>query len=403
MGMLSLAVRTTLAAAFAVGLADTASAQSGPDLQPYTAAIFVPYADAGKGIVPFTDVPKLSFRIQALAGAFGQSAPPLTKSISMDTGSTGVAISATALPGYDPNSASNLPLGWEYLSSSNVLWVGRWIKHDLVFLDAAGNPLATAQVPVLAVEIEYNCPGWSEKLNKPICLKPKSVKRMPTGVAYVGVGFGREHDGQAQGIPDRNPLLNLTAIGGQPIAQGTYRSGYVVTPRGVHVGLSPANTQDFAWAKLQGRSLDANGNPASDDPRDWPQAGMAVSVNDQAPQAGAALIDTGIAQMYLAVPDPAQLPTQPVKNPSHQDKMSTGLTTGATVTVSFPDAANPVAQYSFTADNSTTNPDGPAPSVVLIPSAADPAFVNTGRHLLRAYDVAFDADGGWFGFRKVAP
>jgi len=27
-------------------------------------------------------------------------------------------------------------------------------------------------------------------------------------------------------------------------------------------------------------------------------------------------------------------------------------------------------------------------------------MVNTGRHMLRQFDVLFDADGGWFGLRR---
>ena len=41
-----------------------------------------------------------------------------------------------------------------------------------------------------------------------------------------------------------------------------------------------------------------------------------------------------------------------------------------------------------------------APSQVLVNSPMTKAFVNTGRHALRRYDVLFDADGGWFGLRE---
>ena len=127
---------------------------------------------------------------------------------------------------------------------------------------------------------------------------------------------------------------------------------------------------------------------------------MAVSVNGQLNQSGPVLIDTGIAQMYLTVSDPSQLPTQPVPNPSRKGAISTGLASGVEVTVSFPDADSPVSQYRFTVGD---NANETAPSVVLITRGGTPAFVNTGRHLLRDYDVAFDADGGWFGLRKAGP
>jgi hypothetical protein len=392
MGTLSLVVRITVAVAVSVGGAAAALAEPGPDLQTYTAARFVPFANAGKGPNAFTDPPKLSFLVQAPDGGASRQFTMI-----MDTGTTGVVISAADLPGY---SAVGNPQGWEFLSSSKLLWVGHWIPRELVFLDASGNQLATATVPVLAVETQYTCPRWSEQANQPTCGESKKTVTMPAGITYMGVGFGREHDGQPQGTPDKNPLLNLTAIDGQRIRPSTYRSGYIITPNGVHVGLSAANSHDFAWVKLQGRSLDKRGNPASDDPRDWPQASMAVSVSGGPSQSGSVLIDTGIAQMYLTVSNPSQLPTQSVRNPSLKGAAATGLASGAEVIVSFPSVDRPISQYSFTVGD-TTNED--APSVVLVTRGGTPAFVNTGRHLLRGYEAAFDANGGWFGFRKVVP
>ncbi|WP_413989869.1 hypothetical protein ACMDCR_28705 [Labrys okinawensis] len=387
-------VSLLLAAPLASGFATGALGQSGPDLHAYTAARFVPYTNAGSGAAPFTKAPKLSFLVQVPGGSASHQF-----TMTMDTGSTGVVISAADLPGYSTANAQ-YPQGWEFLSSSKLLWVGRWIPRELVFLDASGAGLATAQVPVLAVETQYTCPGWSEKRNQPTCTDPQQTVSMPTGIAYMGVGFGREHDGQPQGTPDKNPFLNLTAIEGRPIRPDTYRSGYIVTPSGVHLGLSRANSHDFSWTRLQGPSLDAAGKPASNDPRDWKQAAMTVSVNGQPAEAGAVLIDTGIQQMYLTVSNPSALPTQPVPNPSREGAEATGLAAGAEMTVSFPDEATPVAQYAFTAGDVA---DKAAPSVVLVNRPGTPAFVNTGRHFLRDYDVAFDADGGWFGFRKVAP
>jgi hypothetical protein len=392
MGALSLVVRITIAAAVSVGGPATVLAEPGPDLHTYTAARFVPFANAGKGSNAFTDPPKLSFLVQAPDGGASRQFTMI-----MDTGTTGVVISATDLPGY---AAVGNPQGWEFLSSSKLLWVGHWIPRELIFLDSSGNQLATATVPVLAVETQYTCPGWREQANQPTCAESQKTVTMPAGIAYMGVGFGREHDGQPQGTPDKNPLLNLTAIDGQRVRRSTYRSGYIITRNGVHVGLSAANSLDFAWVKLQGRSLDKTGNSVSDDPRDWPQASMAVSVNGGPSQSGLVLIDTGIAQMYLTVSNPSQLPTQSVRNPSLKGAAAIGLASGAEVTVSFPDVDRPVAQYSFTVGDTTNEA---APSAVLVTHGATPAFVNTGRHLLRDYDVAFDADGGWFGVRKVVP
>lgn len=369
-----------------------ALAQAGPDLHAYSVARFVPFANATESEQAFRDAPRLSVSVQTPVGNESR-----VFSMTMDSGSTGVVISAADLPNYSPRSN---PEGWEFLSSSKRLWVGHWVQSRIEFVSTAGETLVTAEVPVLAVEVEYDCPSWSEKANQPNCAAPRSTTEMPRGIAYLGVGFGREHDGQPQGTPDKNPFLNVTAIDGQPIVHDRYRSGYVITQNGVHIGLSSTNSQGFGWSKLQGRSLGKGGTPASNDPRDWPEARMSVSVNGEPAQPGAVLVDTGIAQMYLDVPDPSQLPTQPVVDPSRQDVKAIGLIPGTTVNVSFPDASHPIARYAFAADDGQ---ELDAPTAVLVNSSTPFAFVNTGRHFLRSFDLAFDANGGWFGLRKVDP
>ncbi|GKS96087.1 hypothetical protein [Acidovorax sp. SUPP2825] len=365
-----------------------AQAPAGPDLRADTAARFLAFAPARNPELAMTDAPALAFGVRVPGTS---AAAPFT--MTMDTGSTGVVVSATDLPGFSEQEAESGVKGWEFLSSSKRLWIGRWVPRELVFRDPAGGEVV-ARVPVLAVQEEIICPGWSEKANVPTCEKPEKTTAQPRGIAYMGVGFGREHDGQPQGTPDKNPLLNIVSIDGQPVAPGSMRSGFIVTAKGVHVGLTRANTAGFSYVKLQGRSLNAAGQPASSDPRDWPQATMAVSVNGAASQTGAVLVDTGIAQMYLTVANPSALPTTAIPNPSLKGAMATGLVAGTSVQVSFPDDAAPVAQYTF----QVGTPQAPTAVIVTRPSAQ--AFVNTGRHLLRQHDVLFDADGGWFGLRR---
>ncbi|MGQ9366958.1 hypothetical protein [Azospirillum sp. ST 5-10] len=393
------AVGLAAALATAALLAAPAAAQSGPDLQAYSAARFVPFAkDAGGGL-PLADAPRLAFRIPAPAGAPAPDTPRRDLfTMTMDTGSTGVVVSAADLPGYTADEAAGSPQGWEFLSSSKRLWIGHWLTRELVFLNGRGDPLATATVPVLAVETEHICPGWSETANLPTCDQPTRTSRMPTGIAYLGVGFGREHDGQPQGTPDKNPLLNLTAVGDRAVTPGSLRAGYIVTRDGVHIGLTPANAKGFAFAKLRDRSLNAAGQPASADPRDWAQATMAVSVDGGAPQEGPVLIDTGIPQMYLTVADPGGLRTVAIETASETGKRVSGLAPDSRVEVRFPGAGRPIATYGFTVGSG----DPLAPSAVIVNRPGTPAFVNTGRHVIRGFDVLFDADGGWFGLRPAA-
>ncbi len=371
-----------------------AAAATGPVLRPGTNAHFIPFVSPpGDQSLPMTNAPRLAFEVRMPAGG-PVSAPARTFTVTMDTGSTGVVISAVDLPGYSrTGEARDAPLGWEFLSSSKRLWIGHWVVRDLAFRSGDGEVIA--RVPVLAVAKEMICPGWSEKANRPDCAQPTDTTENPAGIAYMGVGFGREHDGQPQGTPDKNPLLNLGMIGGRPVRPGEVHAGYIVTQHGVHAGLTPANATGFRAVKLQPGSLLANGSPASTDPRDWRQATMAVSVNGGAPEAGPVLVDTGIAQMYLTVSNPSALPTAQIPNPSRRGHTVTGLQPDTPVQVMFPGAQAPVAQYDFRVG------DAAAPQAVLVNSPGRPAFVNTGRHMLRQFDVLYDAEGGWFGLRPV--
>ncbi|MDA8523498.1 hypothetical protein [Acidovorax sp. NCPPB 4044] len=370
----------------------SASAATGPVLRPDTTARFIRFEmPRGDWSAPMTNAPQLRFEVRVPPDA-RVPAPPRAFTVTMDTGSTGVVISAVDLPGYSRNEeARSANEGWEYLSSSKRLWIGHWVVRDVVFNPGSGEVIA--RVPVLAVEKEMICPGWDEKANRPDCEKPTSTTESPPGIAYMGVGFGREHDGQAQGTPDKNPLLNIAEIDGQPVARGSLHGGYVVTKHGVHAGLTPANAEGFRSVKLQPGSLLANGERASSDPRDWQQATMAVSVDGGAPETGPVLVDTGIAQMYLTVADPTALPTAQIPNPSRRGRTTTGLKDGTRVQVMFPGAQSPVAEYDFRVG------DAAAPQSVLVNSPGRPAFVNTGRHMLRQFDVLYDAEGGWYGLR----
>lgn len=363
-------------------LTTPACSQAGPDLAAFDQARFIPFTPWAAGQAPFEGPPTVSLRLD---GPLGAHAPP---PVVMDTGSTGVVISAADLPGWSADKVAAYPRGWEFLSSSKRLWVGRWVPTSVAFVDAAGAELARSEVPILVVDTELNCPGYDVKTSPGTCAAPKATISMPKGIAYMGVGFGREGNGQTQGTPDKNPLLNLAAIDGRPIAPATNRRGYVVTRDGVHVGLTPANTGGFRFAKL--------GKQGPNGPLDWPQAPMRVAAGSLPAQPGALLIDTGIPTMYLGVADPAALKTQTQTN-ANDKAQSKVLAPGQTVTITVP--TQPVTTLAFT----TGQGDAIAPTQVLVNSPMPTAFVNTGRHALRGFDVLFDADGGWFGLRPTGP
>ncbi|HEV3051059.1 MAG TPA: hypothetical protein VGX50_12165, partial [Longimicrobium sp.] len=192
-----------LAAALLAGAAtagEIAAQDAAPDYAPYTATAFIPFdPDMSNARMPFTERVVLSFRVEGRSG---------TLRATMDTGTTGVVISADLLPPFD---TADAPPGSEFLSSSNVLWTGHWVTQDLVFLGPDG-PVATARVPVLAMQSEITCPGYKVSFGtacpesarvahgedsvrfcghqppRPCYYSPRHVRDL----VYMGVGFGRE-------------------------------------------------------------------------------------------------------------------------------------------------------------------------------------------------------------------
>ncbi|WP_224240417.1 hypothetical protein [Hyalangium gracile] len=392
--------RRLLTALLVTGLAPVAVAEqpsSTPNYAGYTAARFIPYANAETNVPAFTHALEFNLSVEgkpacgaAPSGATKDPAKPCL--VTMDTGTTGIMVSAADLAGYSAKAAEKYPLGREFLSSSKLLWVGRWIPKNVTFHDAKGAPLATATVPVLVVEKEATCPQYNEQTDKETC-PGTPLKPAKPGIFYMGVGFGREHDGQPQGTPDKNPFLHITQINGAPVAKGTMRSGYIITEKGVHVGLTSENAGGFAFTQLTGPKY-------SKDPQDWPEASICVAV-DQSPCIPAkVLIDTGIPQMYLTVT--SEVPVQTVLAPdlSSPKRQVPVLKDGSQVTVRFPGNDHPMAFYTFKVGDKGSDMQ---PAQVITTKNGKNAFVNTGRHFLRNFNVLYDAEGGLFGLRWVGP
>src|SRR5262245_64770925 len=116
------------------------------------------------------------------------------------------------------------------------------------------------------------------------------------------------------------------------------RRGYVVTRRGVHIGLTAASTGgDFDYIKLA----------PSPDERYCAGASACISVNGAKPAAcGSLLMDTGVTAMYLTVPEsqaPAELRTFNNVGPT--------LVAGTKLTISIPAEDSPQALYTFASDD----------------------------------------------------
>jgi hypothetical protein len=313
----------------------------------------------------------------------------------VDTGSTGTLIGAPILPNISPTEGKP---AHHFFTSSKILYVGRLVKLPMDFVGEAGS-YATANVPVLIVDRSWRCPWYNPSKDRFECPPgpdgEQAEERDTSEITYMGVGFGRNglKDGMPFATPSINPFLNIDAIDGEPIQNGTMRAGYIISTEGIQIGLTPRNTKAFAFS-----SLDPGLNHG-EDARDWAMAKMCFSINDEGRNDGTLLVDTGVAQMYIRAERDVSIPTVviPNPNPNGHTRMVKRVKPGTNITVGFPSLDQPATSYSFVVGEKSLI----EPNYVFPQLPEHPPYINTGRNLLFGYSIAFDAVGGRFGFRPV--
>ena len=344
-------MRKTLLAALLVTLAPMAQvpmaqAQDAPDYGRYREGLFLRYLDSEPGLL--ARVPRIGL---AFPGSGRLSAD-------LDSGSTGIVVAAAYIPGFE-QLPSQGPGKLTYSSSGRVM-VGQWVVTPVSLVGREGASVTTEPMPVLAVT-ELQCLDYARDC---------TPRQMPEHIAMVGVGFAREADQQSQSTPDKNPLLHVAG------GAGPRRQGYILSREGVHVGLTGENTKGgFRYLKLDRRPDNA----------DWQATPACISVNATVPPAcGTVLVDTGVSAMYTTLP-PAQA------------QGATGtLPEGAQVAITVGSGAAAFPLYSFAVGDGSPL----APDAIHLRVAPDRVFVNTSFHLLNGYDVLFDGEGGYVGFRS---
>src|SRR5262245_7640187 len=237
----------------------------------------------------------------------------------MDTGSTGIVVSADKIPNIDR--LPSLGPGQLTYSSSGRIMIGRWVVTPMTITGRNGASITVAPIAVLAVD-RVECIATARRC---------TPREAPRGVSMLGIGFARRHDHQAQSGPDKNPFLNVAAVNGGKAER--LRRGYLVTRQGVFVGLTAANTQgDFAYVKLERAD------------EDWAPTPGCISVNGATPAAcGSLLMDTGVTAMYLTVP--ASQAADAIRTTSGR---SPTLVDGTRIAISVPTEASAQALYTFT-------------------------------------------------------
>jgi subtilase-type serine protease len=308
-----------------------------------------------------------------------------------------------------PPSAQATPGYIFYWSSGNQL-VGNWTNLAVTFPDAqalGGAPSpAVATVPVLIAnqfcQLKGNWPNGTRVVTT--CSTPASGSMMGIGFDRTGYGTCPEIEPPPpqtdpftpvcpSGLPvanqNYNAMLNLAAM-----QSGQMVSGYILTPDAVVLGLTPANTapvaahpsNTYAFEKL----IPTGQIQIPPSPPDWQAATGSVDLNGTAYPTGEGILDIGIDDMLLTLPG---FPTTgSLANSNDLDVALLGLPVGT-------------VGYTFTIGD-TSNPLGPT-SVQwsgLQPGAFSEGqtfvtLVNTGRDVMNAFNVLYDASNGYLGLQ----
>jgi hypothetical protein len=342
---------TTLLGAGLIARAAAARADERPNYESDRRGVFLTFLNAPGPGEAIARSPRFGL-------SFGGEARPVL----VDTGSTGIVVSAGRIP--DVDALPSRPGRLTYTSSGRIM-IGRWVTVPVTLSGRDGARVSTRPLPVLAVD-RIDC---TEKARS---CTPEDA---PGHVAMLGIGFGREDDSQTQSTPDTNPLLNA-----EPPGPGPVHRGYVVTKSGVHVGLTRANTRGrFRFVKL---------DPHPRVSGDWLGVPVCIGVNAREPGAcGRALIDTGVTDMFLTLP-----PEQVTESLRTDGAGHRALAPGTRLRFRFGDAAG----YAITSGDTASLL---APERIVLNTTRPLPFVNTGLRLLNGFDVLYDADGGFYAFR----
>lgn len=353
----------------------------------------------------------------------------------VDTGSQGTVITANLLSiGYGINYRSFNQPSTQTLTytSSGYSYTGFWQNLNVGLYSASQNGSATlaatsAQMPVFIATSYSTTKGDSASYAG--CPSSCSVDTLGS-LEQFGIGFGRGYPNNGYPLPEgraiSNPLLNLTSVTNGSLA--SMAPGYVVTPTGLQLGLTPAQLANTTFVKLLPIPVTGQTNTTAyriaATASDWQTPAMAVTINGAASGNGTfygtVLVDTGIANVELGngvgkvelqYDPPNAISTVQVFLPGqasasagqpasytlvYQGACTTNPGTCPPGTWSNPNGLSPI--YPVNSKNAST--DGFA---IVIPSAIAPdPTINTGSQFLNYFDIVYDPVSGFFGYTSTA-
>ena len=165
------ATMPVLEAAIALALlllgVSASSAGSSDQYEDYRRSAYLTYLNAPGPLDDITEVPRLRI-------SFGER----SYGVVMDTGSTGIVVSADKIPNI--NRLQSLGPGKLTYSSSGRIMVGQWVVTPMTITGGNGTRVSTAPIPVLAVT-QLQCMVGAQRC---------TPNEAPLGISMMGIGFG---------------------------------------------------------------------------------------------------------------------------------------------------------------------------------------------------------------------
>lgn len=294
------------------------------------------------------------------------------KQFIMDTGSCGIVASPDIFKPA-PDAVNLGPGETNYTNGSfeRVLTGTYWSATQQIY-NEKGKLVATSLVPVLQVTHEVD----------------NGQVKTPSGVAVMGIGFGREGDFHPPKTPVYNPFLNLTSVlrnGKLKPLPKDWVNGYIVSDKGVELGLTAKNTKKAGFIKLKRwKQFSTSSLP------EWMPMSMTVCVNGVCGN-GMSVMDTGITNAIINPPSGVNVGAL-INCPDTQQAKC--VDDGNMFSVYYPNQKHPVAFYTFTTGQ-TDNPMQPN-SVAF--QNRPTIYWNTSRHLIGGMNFIYDNKNGYAGF-----
>ena len=375
----------------------------------YSTSALIPWTGGHKN---FDVEPHVRIRIASLDGSWISPHATGYWQFTVDTGTCGI-MTTEAKSGITTAEKTPENRGWEYLSSSHVLYAGYWVERSITFTESQVGGVTTpvlTKVKILSVHTKYeNCIEWNEG-DEDECRDPRSneldaeeLKTRGDEISMLGIGYGHTYDGQPQGTPDKNPLLNLERIGTDDLSTA-FHPGWRIDEEGIKLGLT--NTVWGGMSSFERQLAHMPVPPPSStgiNPHyPWPEVRGCVSfspITDVGCVSVALLLDTGMDWSSIRVDDRS---ARAVRISDDDHRLRNGQS--ATILVGGLSIAPPLRQVlaSF-----TYGPAIPPVDCDVTPQRTEVSydsakrnFTNTGRHMFRRWAQGYDPWRGVIAFEK---